>query len=115
MNYKIIAEAVFFGSSIGLGAIVFRKIPLLVTLPEKEIPSKKFLSVISEKAKRINPFKGLYLNKFLQTVLTKVRILSLKTDAKTFDWLKKVRENSQKKKITENEDYWDEVKRATKR
>lgn len=115
MNYKIISEIILIGSSVGLGGIIIRKIPTLVALPEKEIKEQEKIGKIKRKIGKLNPFKDFSYEKFLHKALTKIRILSLKTDNKTANWLQKLRENSQRKKIMEDDDYWDEIKKATKR
>ncbi|UZE92893.1 MAG: hypothetical protein ACKKMV_03730 [Candidatus Nealsonbacteria bacterium] len=115
MSYKTIFEIILFGSSIGLGIIIVRKIPVLSTLPETAVKKESLTPILIEKIRKLNPFKNFSYEKSLQEILTKVRILSLKTDKKTSNWLKKLRENSQRKKIREDDNYWDEIKKATKR
>ena len=100
-----------------MGAIILRKIPVLVKLPEI-LPQKekgKLFSKLKEKIKILNPFKSLSSEIFLQKILTKIRIMSLKTDNKTFNWLQKLRERTQKKKAEENDNYWEEIKKTTKK
>ena len=84
-----------------------------------EIPArdswKHTLSKLKEKIKILNPFKSFSYEIFLQKLLSKIRILSLKTDNKTFNWLQKLREKSQKKKNLENDNYWEEIKKSTKK
>lgn len=114
MNYKIIAEVILVFSSIGLGGIIFKKIPVLSTLSEKESKEEVQKSELMERLRKVKIFKDFSYEKFLQKLLTKVRILSLKTDNKTSNWLKKLKDNTQRKKIMEDDNYWDEIKRATK-
>jgi len=114
MSYKIIVEIVFIGSSLGLGGIVFRKIPALSSLPESSTKTEDLGLKIKEKIKQIRFLENFSYELFLQKFLTKVRILSLKTDTKTFDWIQRLRENAQKKKIGENANYWKEIKKATR-
>jgi len=52
---------------------------------------------------------------FLQKVLSRVRVLTLKTDHKTSYWLQQLRESSQKNKFGDKGEYWKKVKRATKK
>ncbi len=115
MNFELVAIIILFGSFLGMGAIISRKIPVLVELPE--VPArdswKDTLSKLQEKIKALNPFKSFSYEIFLQKLLSKVRILSLKTDNKTFNWLQKLREKSQKKKNLENDNYWQEIKKST--
>jgi len=116
MNYNILSLTVFFTSFLGLGGIVAKKIPVLVNLPEErekvqdlEGPSVK------EKLKEASPLKNFSSKLFLEKLLKKIRILSLKTDNKMFDWLQKLKEDNQIKKIRDDEEYWDKVKDGTKK
>jgi len=112
MNYEIIAAIVLAFSALGLVIIILRKIPALVILPEASILEGEGLSGKFKKAVlRINPFKNFSSDLFLHKILTKIRILSLKTDHKTFNLLQRLRERTQKKKL-ENDNYWDEIKKA---
>ena len=117
MNFELVAIIILFGSFLGMGAIISRKIPVLMELPE--IPArdswKDTLSKLKEKIKILNPFKSFSYEIFLQKLLSKIRILSLKTDNKTFNWLQKLRERTQKKKAEENDNYWEEIKKTTKK
>ncbi len=115
MSYDAVAFIVFMGSSLGLGGIVLRKLPAVSALPEEETKEKIPGLTLHERISGINPWKNFSSSIFLEKTLKKIRILSLKTDHKTFSWLQKLKENNQKKKIEEDEGYWDEVRRATKR
>ncbi len=116
MNYEIIAQIILFGSTVGLGTIIFRKIPLLITLPEDIVEKEKEPLVLrlKNRIKRNNPLRDFSYNIFLQKILTKIRILSLKTDKKTFYWIKKLREKRHRKKMRENDNYWEEIQKSTK-
>ena len=117
MSYELIATIILFGSLLGMVVILFRKIPVLVELPEVS-PRKKrqkvpgFFQKGIEKIKKIGPFKSFSFEIFLQKLLSKIRILTLKTDNKTSNWLQKLREKSKKEK--ENDDYWQKLKKSTK-
>ena len=115
MNFELVAIIILFGSFLGMGAIISRKIPVLMEL--QEVPArdswKDTLSKLKEKIKTLNPFKSFSYEIFLQKLLSKVRILSLKTDNKTFNRLQKLRERSLKKKNLENDNYWEEIKKST--
>jgi len=117
MSYELIATIILFGSLLGMGVLIFRKIPVLVELPEVSPRKKKgkapgFFQRELEKIKKINPFKSFSYEIFLQKILSKIRILSLKTENRTFRWLQKLREKSKKEK--ENDDYWQKLKKSTK-
>lgn len=111
---ELIALIILIGSFSGIAIILFRKIPILSTLPEFDIQPETATSKLTKRIRDIKPLKDFSYEVFLQRMLTKVRILSLRTDKKTFVWLQKLRENAQKKKISENDNYWQEVKKATK-
>ena len=111
---ELIAIIILVFSLLGMGVIILRKIPILVTLPEV-VPKKKKESLISrlkKEIKKINPFRNFSYEIFLQKILSKIRILSLKAENRTFNWLQKLREKSKKEK--ENDDYWQEIKKSTK-
>ena len=117
MNFELVAIIILFGSFLGMGAIISRKIPVLVELPE--VPArdswKDTLSKLKEKIKTLNPFKSFSYEIFLQKFLSKIRILSLKSENKIGGLLQKLREKSQKKKNLENDNYWQEIKKSTKK
>lgn len=105
---KIIAIVFLFTSLFGLGIMIFLKIPVLITLPIQTLFLKKE-SVWMKLKKR---FKGLLSYEiFLQKLLSKIMVLSLKTENKTFQLLKKLR---MKSKIKNNLDdnYWNEIKKS---
>ena len=115
MNFELAALIILFGSLLGMGAIIVRKIPVLVGLPEviKKPSGEPFWLKLNRKIKNIPGFKSFSYEIFLQKLLSKIRILSLKTDNKTFNWLQKLREKSKRKKIKENDNYWEELKKST--
>jgi hypothetical protein len=114
MSSEAIAFIIFFGSFLGLMEIVIRKVPLLVSLPAAFPQQKEDYLGLKRRIKRTSFFENFSFDVILQNILTKIRVLSLKTDSKTFDWLQKIRQNSQKKKIREDKNYWEEIKKATK-
>ena len=117
MSSETIALIIFSASSLGLGGMIVRKIPTLSALP-KTIKGDKGESLflkIGGGIKKIFPFKDFSYEAFLEKVLTKVRILSLRTDNKTSTLLQKLRENAQKKKIKEDGNYWEKIKREAKK
>ena len=115
MNYNLVAQVVLFCSSIGLGQMIFRKMPVLSGLPDsiEEKEEQKILTKLKKGIKEKNPLKDVQYEDLLGTVLKKVRILFLKTDNRIFGWTQKLKENSQKKRIREDGDYWDRIKKST--
>lgn len=116
MNYEIIAYGVFVLSLLGLVIFVYRKLPILAQIQEplKQQNKDESPSALGKIAEKINPFKNFSHDIFLQKIISSVRVLSLKTDRKTFHWLQKLRQNSQRNKLKENDKYWDEIKKSTK-
>ena len=113
MFFEIIAGIILFGSLLGMGAIMLRKIPVLVELPEiiKKPSRQPFWPKLKRKIKNIPGFKSFSYEIFLQKLLSRIRILTLKTDNKTSNWLQRLREKSRKQKPSDN--YWEEIKKST--
>jgi len=111
---ELISGIIFLISTIIVGVIVLRKIPILKGMPE--VVSEKSLGAeLGEKIKGAPGIKNISFEMMLHKTLSKVRILTLKTDSKTSTWLQQLREKSQKKKLGENENYWKEVKKTSKK
>lgn len=108
MKFELIAQIVFFSSFFGLGWFIFRQMPALIELPDlpKE-EGENLIFKLKRRIKELNPFKNFSYENFLQKILMRIRIFTLKTDNQTFNWLRKLRE---KKKNEENADYWEEIK-----
>jgi hypothetical protein len=106
---ELIVFAIFIFSLIGIGIILFRKIPLLLELPETSPPFS--WKAIFLRIKNLFSLKRISTELLLQKILSRIRILTLKTDSKTSSLLQKLRERSQKKKFGENDNYWREIRR----
>jgi hypothetical protein len=106
---NIIFLSVLFFSLFGMLSIFFRKIPLILAF---EFPKESAILRFKKKIKELNPFKNFSPEIFLQKWIAKIRILSLKVDNLTFNWLKKLRERQRKKE--KKDDYWEKIKREIK-
>ncbi len=117
MNSELIAGIILFGSLLGMGAIILRKIPALVELPEviKKPSRQPFWPELKRKIKNTPGLKSFSYEIFLQKLLSRIRILSLKSENKTGSWLQRLREKSKKNKFQENDNYWEEIKKSTTR
>ena len=115
MNYNLVAQIILFCSSVGLVQMIFSKIPVLSDLPEvSEIENKsKIFSKLKKDIEEKNPLKDVQYEDLLENVLKKIRFLFLKTDNKIFGWSQELKENSQKRKIKEDGDYWERIKKNT--
>ena len=108
----LIATLILICSILGMGIILFRKISALVKLPEVSGAfgiKIKFIQ-IRNKIKISKYFKLPSFEIFLQRVLSKIRILSLKAENKVSIWLQRLREKSRKKE--ENDQYWQKLKKS---
>ncbi len=116
MNSELIAGIILFGSLLGMGVIILRKIPVLVELPEviKKPSGEPFWPKLKRKIKNTPGLKSFSYEIFLQKLLSRIRILSLKSENKTGSWLQRLREKSKKNKFQENDNYWEEIKKSTK-
>ena len=112
--FEIIALIILICSLAGIGILLFKKIPLLLELPETAAVQFNWKELLI-KIKNLLPFRDLSFEIFLQKTLSKIRILTLKTDSKTSNWLQKLREKAQKKKFGEDDNYWEKVKKSTKK
>ena len=111
---EIIAIIILICSLLGIGVIVWRKIPLLVEMPEVLPEESESTSLkLKKKIKEFLPFKNFSYEIFLQKFISKIRILTLKTDNQTFNWLQKLKERMKKKKL-EEDGYWEEIKKVKK-
>jgi len=86
--------------------IIFRKIPALAELSVQK--RKGVLREAKNKIKENGLLETVKGEKLLQSVLSKIRILTLKTENKTGDWLRKLHQRSLKRKNTDkfSDDYW---------
>lgn len=100
----MITLTIFILSLMGIGAMLFRKIQLLVEPLPEPIEKPEFLNKVKSHIQRKSSFGELLLHKGL----SKFRILTLKTENKTGHYLKKLRQRSQQKDFTD--DYWSKLK-----
>lgn len=114
---ELIATIFLLSGFIGMGIIIVRKISILKELPEiiEEPLANNFWLKLKEKIKNTPCLKSFSFEVYLQKMLSKIRVLFLKADNKTFNWLQKLKKRSQKVKIKEKDDsYWKEIKKSTK-
>jgi hypothetical protein len=106
---NLIFFSIFILSFFGMFFIFFRKVPLILVF---EFPKESAISKFKKKIGELNPFKNFSFEVFLQKWIAKIRILSLKVDNLTFNWLKKLRERQKKKE--KKDDYWEKIKKEIK-
>jgi hypothetical protein len=111
MVLNIVFSTIFFLGTAGMLFIILRKLPVLSALPDEKFVPVNMKEMVSDLGKT----KGvLSLEMVLQKVIARLRILILKSDNKTFNWLQTLREKSQKTKFGENDTYWKDVKNMKK-
>lgn len=111
---EIFAFVVLIFSFLGILIIFLKKYSVLVSLsPEIKTSKENLFSKIKDKVLKNRPLRSFSSEEFLHKILSKVRILILKTDNKTSRWLQQLRESSRRKKEKENDNYWEDLKNST--
>ena len=111
MSFETAVLTVLLGSFIGMGVIIWRKIPALAELSEEaKAPGENLLLRLKNKIGSISVIKDFNFLAFLQKILSKSRVLTLKTENKIGSWLQKLRERSQKPNNFQSNSYWQELK-----
>ncbi len=115
-NLDLIAQFSLLFSFVGLVQMALSKMSILSGLPEttQTKEENKFFVEIKRKVVDENPLKEVNYDRLLSKILKGIRLFFLKADNKLFGWTRKLKENSQKKKIEEEGDYWDKVKKNTR-
>lgn len=118
---EIISLSIFLGSSIALVILFLKKTPLLVSLPKTTpIFAKKIniipvlLSKTRDKVRTMPLIKNFSFEIFLQRILSKIRILTLKAENKTGSWLESLRKKSNKNSVSSRnalpkDNYWENL------
>jgi len=114
MSFNLVAIIVSLLGLAGVLVIVLRKIPVLLSLPKTPLikGENRLLARLKEKAKEYNPLKKFSYELFLQKLISRVRILILKTENKTFNWLQHLKKKQREKQLGED-NYWEEVKKTS--
>ena len=97
---------IVLGSLGGIAFILYRKIPLLLDL-SVERPEETKQSMVSR-------VKTAAQEKILDKTLASARALASKTEARTGEWLEKLRKKSEQRKEEFGESYWDQLRKKSK-
>ena len=115
----LIAFIIFLVSLGGAAVILWRKMPLLLTV--KATNGKNggvgILDAVSESTRKMrnsSKITSVVSEKVLHKTLSKTRIFALKTENKTSEWLKQLRKRSEVHKEKFSEPYWEQFKKNTK-
>lgn len=104
----------------GMVFIVAKKIPFLVNLPVKSLPSlprESLLLRLKSRAKNLPAAETIHYEIYLQKILSRVRIITLKVEQKIAYWLEKLRQKSYQKRKNRppKDNYWQELEKVKKR
>ena|SRR3989344_7161362 len=110
-----IATIIFFGSLIGLGSLLFLKVPKLLELQENSVSKfnlNKSYTDFKTKIKAVNPLKNISGDLVVHKTLSKIRVLALKTEHGIAKRLESLRKKSQKEKIVKEDNYWNDLNKS---
>jgi len=115
----LIAKITLVVSILGIAVILIRRIPELAALPvetkKAKEPGEDLFVKFKNRVISLKLFKSFSFEIFLQKILSKIRIWTLKIENITAHWLLKLRERAKKKMDVENDQYWQELKDSTSR
>ena len=109
---ELIVKIIFVGSTIGIGTIVFRKIPVLIEISEErmqKVDSKSFFPKLLSKVRKSEFFS---FNLIFQKILSKIEVLTVAVHKKTDSKLEKLRQDDKKKRDIKNDNYWKKLKES---
>lgn len=112
---ELIAISILIISIFGMAVILWRKIPALCKLSEQDLDfsfGNSLADGIKNGMKKIPGIENFSYDLYLQKVLSKIRVLTMKTENKTGNWLERLRQKNNKKNHTSNDNYWDTLKKA---
>ena len=118
MKFESILQIILFASSIGLVGIIFKKISVLRNLPDNYFQTsekkQEFVLRLKTGIKKHNPLKKLSYETVLEKILTGINMVSLKVGNKASGSLQELRQSTKERKLRENDNYWEEIKKSTK-
>ena len=110
---QIILLLIFLASLAGVIFIVYRRIPSLLELSAEgeEVQFRKI--VVSSARNLVNSrrVRALASEKILQKALSKTRLMAMKTENQTGEWLEKLRQRPEERKAKFTDSYWDQFKK----
>ena len=114
MSGNLIAIIVLLGSLLGMGIILYRKMPIFAELSKETAEEKEnlFPRLNLDIIKRFFPVKSFSLEGFLHKILSKIRVLALKIENKTATLLEKLRTKKREEKEGAVDNFWAELKNS---
>lgn len=108
---ELIFIIILICSLFGIAVILLRKVPVLAELPEIPVRFPK-VKEVKEKIRNFLGIRDFSYELYLQKILSRIRVLTLKTDSKTSGWLERLRQKNNQKNNSNNDNYWEELKKA---
>ncbi len=113
---NLIAPILFVLGILGVIVIILRKMPVLVSLPENQKNPRADLVELTKSKLGNFPFiKSFSYDFFLQKILSKLRVLILKSENVISLWLSQLRERSSKRTENFQGGYWKKLKGIRKK
>jgi hypothetical protein len=106
---EIIALIILLGSFVGMGVIVYRKIPVLIALPIRGNAIPRIFGSLKYRIKNNEAIKSFSVETILQRYLSKIMVFVLKIENKIGEWLMKLRQKNIQKKTKFSNDYWQKI------
>lgn len=113
MNFNDVSLIIMAFSFSALMILTFKKIPHLAIMPEPVFLKEETKIKIKQKASEVFKNRVSSLEKTLQKLLSKTRILSLKAEKQLSDWITKLR-NRSLERTKGLDSYWKEIKTSIK-
>ena len=112
---EIIAITILLGSLSGMAVILFQKIPILIKLAPEQSEQVCLLGDIEKKIKKIGFFHLSYFENFLQKILRRSKILTLKTENEITLLMERLQQKSKNNGTKPKDNYWKELKKSIKK
>ena len=110
---EIIFSIIFLIGFLGMLFIVLKNLSKLTKLPEKAYAPVSVKEIVSD-LRESNANSRFSIESILEKLLSKVRVLILKSDDKTSNWLHSLKQKSQKNTF-ENDTYWKDLRKRMRR
>ena len=114
MFLEITLASISFFSLLGISFILLRKMPVLLKLSEIDFLKWSIVSELKKGVRKgvrkIPGSKRFDYELYLQKMLSKIQVLTLKTEQKTGSCLELLRKRRNGQ--THNDEYWEELKKA---
>lgn len=119
---ELITIIILLGSLIGIGVILYRKIPDLRKLEDfkkEQISNKSILNpgLEIERRRFLKPDFSLdstqhRLETLLQKLLSRIKVLTMKIENRISGYLQRLRERAQQRKKVNEDEYWQKLKKS---